>query len=435
MTASSTSGLVAVHIGQPAPGEDRWAKTPPIEGVDWAKHGVDPRFLGMDTSECAAAINPSIFSQQGATELDRFLAGTVRRDETAILVSAIGADETSSIFGTSATMMLQGATGWIHGQRLGAGTKVSLAPDLEGADRDLGMRIVSSRPSDAPWWSLSVASPSFEGPMGEVAQQTPPPGTLSPILIDGLGQPVLAVWVPAHGRQRWYVVPDAPGWDSVMDWLVRHALPEFVPAALRRVRAPSFQIPSLETARERSVRQALEDLDARYQRERAPLQDALDDAKRTADPIRNDMLFGTGDDLQDALAVVLGDAGFDVTPLDERYGTVTADLLVDYDGERRLVEVKSAGGRANENMVSSLGRHLATWPQLEPSIPIGGGVLVVNDQHKLDPDDRVAEVYERREFVDSLAVVVLSTRALYELWRNDAFTDIRAAVLAAPNDA
>ena len=350
MTASSTSGLVAVHIGQPGPDEDRWAKTPSIEGIDWAKHGVDPRFLGMDTSECAAAINPSIFSQHGATELGRFLAGTAQRDETAILVSAIGADETSSIFGTGATLMLSDATGWIHGQRLGAGAKVYLAPDLEGADRDLGMRIASSRPGDAPWWSLSVAPPSLEIPMGEVAQQDPPSGSLLPILIDGLGNPVLAVWIPAHGRQRWYVVPDAPGWGGVLDWLVRHALPEFVPAALRRVRAPSFQVPSLETTRERSARQALEDLDARYQRERAPLRDELDDAKRTADPVRNGMLFGTGDDLENAVAVVLGDAGFDVTPLDERYGSVSADLLVDRDGERRLVEVKSAGGRANENM-------------------------------------------------------------------------------------
>jgi hypothetical protein len=40
-----------------------------------------------------------------------------------------------------------------------------------------------------------------------------------------------------------------------------------------------------------------------------------------------------------------------------------------------------------------------------------------------------------REFADSLAVVVLSTRALYELWRNEAFADIRAALLAAPKDA
>jgi hypothetical protein len=72
------------------------------------------------------------------------------------------------------------------------------------------------------------------------------------------------------------------------------------------------------------------------------------------------------------------------------------------------------------------------WPQIEPDLPVTDGVLIVNDQHKLAPAEHAANVYSRSKFVDSLPVTVLSTRALYEFWRNEAFDAIRSAVLATP---
>jgi len=132
-----------------------------------------------------------------------------------------------------------------------------------------------------------------------------------------------------------------------------------------------------------------------------------------------------------AVAAVLGAAGLDVVDLDELFGTKSADLLLRADGRRRLVEVKAAGGAAQESLVGYLDRHLATWPQLRPDEQVEGGVLVVNHQHKLHPSERGPRVYSRPEFVTALTVPVLSTVELFNWWRQGDWCAIRAAVLGA----
>lgn len=52
------------------------------------------------------------------------------------------------------------------------------------------------------------------------------------------------------------------------------------------------------------------------------------------------------------------------------------------------MEVKSVSGNASEKLVEAIRRHLQTWPRVRPAEPVGGGVLIVNHQHKLDPDER-----------------------------------------------
>jgi hypothetical protein len=59
-------------------------------GLDWQEHGLQPRWLGMETSDCVVALEPSIFHGHGAHELDRFLAGARMRDELALVVAVIG---------------------------------------------------------------------------------------------------------------------------------------------------------------------------------------------------------------------------------------------------------------------------------------------------------------------------------------------------------
>jgi len=54
----------------------------------------------------------------------------------------------------------------------------------------------------------------------------PAEGELHPILIDALGDPVVAAWTPPSGDRRWYDIPDATDWNNVLDWLVHRALPE-----------------------------------------------------------------------------------------------------------------------------------------------------------------------------------------------------------------
>jgi len=92
--SSPASGLVPVHIGEPEPGsQQQRAQRPPHRvpgGLDWQKHGLQPRWLGMDTSDCAVALNPEIYASYGADERDRFLAGAQRRGELALVVAVIG---------------------------------------------------------------------------------------------------------------------------------------------------------------------------------------------------------------------------------------------------------------------------------------------------------------------------------------------------------
>lgn len=445
----STSGLVAVHVAQQDP-----ATVPPLEStaeaagdwlgrrrerrsrfadpaIDWQRHGLEPRWLDMETSECAAAIDPSIFHGHGGTELERFLAGTQARGEVALAVATIGdADDEFSrnVFGTDASVLLPGGDGSISGRRLPTMTRATPAPGVKGADKDLALRLLN-RPHEAAWWSISVSGTTLESPMG-MSETRDPGGRLEPILVDSLGDPIVAVWISDFGDQRWYAIPDASEPDVVLDWLISQALPEHVPGALRRVRARQAVVPTLQTPGEDAARRELADLEATFERERDRLSAELRRATEAAEPIRDGLLYGTGSELVDAVSSVLRAAGLTVTELDDALGdTTSADLLV-FDGRRRrLVEVKSAGGSAGEKLVAALERHLQTWPQLRPQEPVDGGVLVVNHQHKLDPDNRSPEVFTRPEFVAALTVTVLSSRRLFDWWRYSDWEAIQAAVM------
>lgn len=385
----------------------------------------------MESSDCAAALEASVFHSHGGTELSRFLEGAQARGDVAVLVSTIGDasdDGAHSPFGgDDASILLPGMGGSIGGRRLPEGVNPRLAEKLGTAERDLGLRLLQ-RAGDAPWWSLSLGGMSLEPAVGP-SQRRNPSGRLEPILVDSLGQPVVAVCVSDTGDQRWYVVPAESSWDVLLDWLLKQALAEHVPEALRRARSPLALDPALWSVAETKARQALVALEAEYERERRRLEGDLAQATADAGPIRDGLLYGTADVLEDAVAAVLTAAGLDVINLDEELGdTVSADLLVTYKGERRLMEIKSASGAANEKLVAALDRHLDTWPQLKPGLPVDGGVLVVNHQHRLDPAERSAEVYSRPEFVASLRAPVVSSRQLFDWWRVSDWAAIREAV-------
>lgn len=458
------TGLVAVHVAEvdprTAPPVDDAAKTDAYRwerrherrspfadpAIDWKGHGLQPRWLDMETSDCAAALDPSIFHGRGEAELRRFLASARGRGEVALVVATIGDvnDEFArSPFGADASVILPGADGSISGRRLPALTRPTLAPGVLGADRDLGLRLLN-RVGDAPWWSLTLSGTTAHPPMGPPEHQHPG-GRLEAILLDSLGDPVVAVWIPDSGDQRWYAIPDATDSNLVLDWLGSQALAEHVPGALRRVRSPQAVHPSLQTPAEDQASRELAELDANFARDRERLETELRHAVEAAEPVRHGLIYGTGSELVDAVATVLKVAGLTVTDLDELLGdTSSADLLVSIGSNRRLVEVKSAGGNASERLVAALDRHLQTWPAIRPSEPVSGGVLVVNHQHKLDPDERSAEVFSRPEFVATLTVTVLSSRHLFDWWRASNWESIRGAVMgtaahqattAAPDEA
>ncbi|MGP3691011.1 hypothetical protein ACTVZO_41160 [Streptomyces sp. IBSNAI002] len=454
--SSSDSGLVPVHIGQPAPGSEQeqelllrqqWPDyrghvnppTPPrVPGdVPWEQHGLLPRWLGMESSDCAVAVEPGLFFGKGDEEFQRFLAGARRRDEVALIVAFVGNTDDdrarNPLSSVDASVRLGDRYTSAGARRLPTGTWPQIAPGVEGADRDLALRLLT-RPKTAPWWSLNLRGSQTVHGGGGRPQDHPAAGELHPILIDALGDPVVAAWTSPSGDQRWYLVPDATRWESTLGWLVHRALPEYVPSALRRARSPLFVDPDLQTSDEQNTRQALQDLEAHYAEEKQRLEQALQEAKENAEPVRYGLLYGSGSELVAAVAQVLAAAGMSAVDLDEDLGgTKSADLLVSADGAPdRLVEVKGASGPAQEHLVGHLQRHLETWPQLRPNQPVSDGVLIVNHQHKLHPAERSADVYSRPEFVASLTslpVTVISTMQLFNWWRAADWTAIHTAVL------
>jgi hypothetical protein len=416
-------------------GWGNWQRSLRVPGtLDWQKHGLEPRWLGMETSDCVVAVEPGFFHSHGADERDRFLAGALRRNELALVLSVIGNNDDdssrSALSRYDSSVHLSETFTSINGRRLPVGTRPEIAPGLGPADRDLAIRLLT-RPAEAPWWSLHLNGARVERGDGSGSMNHEAEGHLHPILIDALRDPVVAAWTPPSGDQRWYIIPDATNWDAILGWLMQRALPEYVPSSLRRARSPHFTDTALQTVDELAAQQSLERLEADYATEKAHLEQDLHEAKAHAEPIRYGLLYGTGGELVRAVAAVLTAAGLDAIDLDEELGaTKSADLLVSASGPpRRLVEVKAASGAAQEHLVGHLQRHLETWPQLRPDVPVTGGVLVVNHQHKLHPSERAAQVYSRPEFVASLTVAVMSTVELFQRWRAKDWTAIRNAML------
>ncbi|MBB5774048.1 hypothetical protein [Nonomuraea jabiensis] len=434
---SPRPGLVPVHVGHHRPGDGqdisrssrpRSALTEP--DVDWDKHGLSPCWNGMETNACAAALEPSLV-HGSKEELDRFLRGARNRSEIALAIVTLGnadKDDPRSVMRPNTTFFLPGLDNMIVARPLPSGSRPTLAPGLASTEKDLGLRLCN-RPDDAPWWALSLAKP--EPGVGGPRLQREPQGELVPILLDGLGAPVAAVWIPATGDQRWYVIPDATDWNQVLGWLMHSALPTYVPDALRRARSSHFADPALQTAAESTALAALSAEVRRHEDEMARLQDTLDQATEEANAVREGLLYGTGEVLAKDVDAVLRAASFKTMDLDAELGTVSADLLATFGEHRVLVEIKSTSGSAGENLAMALQRHLSTWPQLRPDEPVSDGVLIVNHQHRLHPSLRPPHVYSRPEFVESLSTPVISTSVLFDWWRASDWAAIRDAILGS----
>jgi hypothetical protein len=405
------------------------------EPVAWDALHITPRWLEEDSSRAVAALQPNLVANRGADEWQRFRMGAAARDEVALAISMIGTPEPPKImspFGPQASISLPGsATGseYVGGARINLAAKPTLAEGLDGADRDLASRLITTRDLALPWWSLHHSGAEvFPGGGGPSVRITPT-GTLAPLLTTGAGEVVAAVWTSPNGAIRHYIVPWLPSWTPLLEWLGSQAIPEFVPGAARRIRATLGDEPRLQTTAELSLRSALATLEHDYRTRHDDLAQQLADARHAADDVRHDMLFGSSSVLENAVSRVLTQAGCHVTPLDRLLTrTASADLLVTRGGRSRLVEVKSASGRAGERLVDDARRHLDTWPQLRPDIQVEGITLIVNHQTNTHPLDRSAVVYSRPEFVQSLTMPVITTLELFDAWRQSDFDAICNAV-------
>jgi hypothetical protein len=411
---------------------DQWGRykrpTPwALDTIDWAAEGFEPRWLGQESSDCAVSFDPSIFAGHGANELRRFGEGIQSRSDLGIVLWTAGRDDNGNttgfnIFG-GGDSILTPQEGQVSCQRLPSGVQPDLAEGLAPADRDLALRLRND-PHVTQWWALSL-----DGLQTEVAGGTthvsPAPAQLLPLLRDRTG--AILAGVAEVGRQRWYFIPRGAEPVGILRWLMRVALPAWAPQSLRSARRSATVDEELLTPAERSLRAELAEVEAQYASKRDTLEAELNRVTEEADLVRAGLLYGRGTELEDAVAQALRMAGLHVQPLDALLGdTKSADLLVEHDGKRWLVEIKSASGAAKESLVTELARHQETWPELRSDLPIVGGVLVVSHHLVKPPNERPTKIYSRPEFVASLKVPVISARTIFDLWIDQDAAALRA---------
>lgn len=401
--------------------------------LDWATAGFTPRWLGDEVADCVVALQPSIFHGQGADEYRRFRDGAASRGELALTVSKLGRTEsgTHNVFSNhDDSVSLGDLYTSVVSTRLGNGAQVALHGLVAGADRDLGLRLLNATPA-LTWWTIELSGATSQSSFGDPTYH-PPEGTIHPILVTPLGETVVGAWISEDGSERRYVVPQDVPWELVLNWLTSHGLPEHVPAAMRRSRASIALPDALLTTTELQLRHQISDLQANYEAERARLNGKLDAERARATDIRDRLLYGTGQDLVDAVAALLRLAGIDVVDLDKSIGdTINADLRCSFEHACRLVEVKSASGAPGERLYSDLVRHVAAWPTLPGAERIDGGALILNHEHKKEPLDRTSDPYTRPEFLAAQTHPVLTTLQLFLAWRDSDWAAVRAALFGA----
>ncbi|MBD0675667.1 hypothetical protein [Streptomyces sp. CBMA156] len=454
MSTPEAVGLLPIHIArkprQPKPfapivlsvnstvPDGQLREEPRPAEPDRAALGVEPRWTGTDTSDCAAVLSPNRGPATEQEAYTRYAAGARQRGETALVIALAGAGPyTRSAFhgDVAPSINLPEDNGAIGLQRLPSGIRPRPADNLDDAEHDLALRLLN-RPAEATWSRLTLQQARIPMARGTAIWESgPPTGTLRPILVDGLGDPVAGVWVPDDGSARWFVVPHDTDLGRLTDWLMHKALPLYAPGALVRARSPLVRDPALATAAEARLRTQIADHQRAYEERKAELDVRLAEAQALADPLRYTLLYGTGRLLEDAVQEAFTAAGLAVTRLDDELGTQSADLLVESAGRRVLVEVKSAGGPASENLVDKLRKHQQTWEALRPGEPLDDGLLVVNHQTRLPPNERAGAVYSRPPFVATLDVGVLGTVQLFDWWRQEDWEAIRRAVVGGPEAA
>lgn len=436
----SAAGLVPVAIAARGPltadevegVPDQWGRykrpTPwALETLDWSAEGFEPRWLGHESSDCAAAFDPSIFSGHGADELRRFTDGLRSRSDVGIVICTAGRDDNPTATGFNpfrgGDSVLTPFEGSVSCQRLPTGVQPIVADSLATPDRDLALRLRND-PRISKWWALDLHGMHTELPSGATSVSAAP-AQLIPLLHDSTGATLAGV-AEVRG-QRWYFVPRGADPVGLLRWLMQHALPAWAPEALRAARRSTAVDEELQTPTERSLRAELAELETTYARRRKANEAELTRTTAEADSVRAGLLYGRGTELEDAVARALRAAGLRVQALDLLLGdTKSADLLVEHDGKRWLVEIKSANGAAKESLVADLARHLDTWPELRPDLPIAGGLLIVSHQLAAAPNQRPISIYTRPEFVASLKVRVISSRAVFDLWRDQDAPALRA---------
>ncbi|MGQ0842789.1 MAG: hypothetical protein ACT4QF_01520 [Sporichthyaceae bacterium] len=401
-----------------------------VAELDHRSLNVEWRWIGQQSDDCVAAIEPGRFASGGATEFDRLRRGAVLRGEPVLVVKTLNDDPGPRIFGGAVGMWLADSTN-LDGRPVGSGGRPSLAHGADPADLDLAKRVLTTRQPDGPWWALSLSGETSIRGDGSGSEHHPPGGTLQPLLVSNLGESVMAVWTSPDGELRIYVLPSGHDWSNTLRWLVEQGLPAHAPRAMRALRSSHApDDPTFLSRAEGAALDGLRILETEYELRRHELSTALATARSAAEAVRDPMLFAQGHPLAEAVGQVFRSAGATVVDLDDEFGdSISADLLVEVRGVRALVEVKSANGPAPEALMDKLVKHLQTWPKLRPGIEVKRGVLVVSNDLRKPPETRPLEPFQRREFVASSQHAIVSTRQLLAWWLAEDWAAVRALVV------
>jgi len=408
-------------------------------GIGWDNFGFVPRWIVDEATSCVAALNPDQFD--GMTQYRRFVVAAKRRGETALAVAIVeaprghGSGSGFNIFDAygsrGSSVPLVGHTGSIHAAMLGSGGQADIALGLDPHDKDLAMRIRNQ--ADRVAWAALTLEDETSYPGGgwnsaDGARRTPAQGHLEPLLISEVGEPLAAVWTSDDQTELLYVLPAGTPIETVLSWLAERGLPALVPGAVRRSLDPVLIRADFETSREARLRVDLADLTRRFEEQTAALQQQLTDEHARADPVRHALLFGTGLQLEDAVAQVLQDAGLQVQSVDELLGqTASADLLVTWGSRARLVEVKSSAKAASERSYDDLVSHLREWPSIGP-VEVEGGALIFNHDLRTDPVDRPPGPYQREAFLQASEHPILGTIDILGMWLRQDWGALRSVI-------
>ena len=399
-----------------------------LDELDAEALGVEFRWVGDQSDDCAAALDPSQFHQRGANEWARFKAGAAQRGEVAVAIMTITATSGPRSVNASAhgSVFVGGDTS-VTGDRIGHGTLPSLADSLNDADRDLANRLLAALGVSGDWLALSLSGSEEHTSRGVFMHE--PEGELVPLLVSRVGEPVAAVWLSPDGKERTYVLPQGHSWKQTLTWLLEKCLPAHAPSLLKELRRDLLPVSEADiSTRERSANKVLGRLEEKYAKEHKEAAAAAEEARARADAIRDPLLYETSKPLEQAVKQVLLDAGLAVIDIDERFGEpISADLLVRCGEARVLVEVKSSQSPAPENLMDKLVKHMATWPNITKDEPLHAGVLVVSHELRLQPSERSPQPYSRKEFVAALPHRVVTTIELLNWWRSEDWDAIRAS--------
>ncbi|MFJ2504077.1 hypothetical protein [Microbacterium sp. NPDC087592] len=384
-----------------------------------------PHWEDDDASECVVAFEPRVFPDPNLNQLERFIEGARQRGEIALVVSSMrGSDESDgddvvNIFSAGGAEYVDAWDTQILSRPLGARSRIRPAGGMTAADRDLALRLLNY---ELDWRILELHGREEHTQYG--MQDYSPAGYLEPILVTALGEPVVAAWVSPNEVERRYIVPADVEWVVIAEWVRDKALPALNIQAVQRFRPEEAVPDALRTTRELVCAAKISELDAEYATARAVLDAEQAEATADASEVRELLLYSRGTDLETGVARVLRDAGVKVTELDKLIGTQSADLLTVWQGRRRLVEVKSAGGAAGEDLYGQLRKHLDAWAAARRE-PVESGALVVSHGLRIPPTQRDRKVYTRPEFFRSLEHPVVSALDLFDAWRGGDWDRVR----------